>query len=233
MEKLESLIGYRFTNPSLLEEALTHASLPRSRDGRPRPSNQRLEFLGDAVLQLTLSALLFREMPGADEGALSKARARMVSTRALAGLARTLSLGEFLVMDRGEEANGGRDREGNLADAFEALAGAVYLDSDPAVCGEWLCGLFQPLLAAILEAPQDPNPKGALQELVQAINREAPTYEVSEISGPDHQRLFQVRVSWNGRQLASGSGRSKKEAEAAAAHAALEKRSTWLPRASA
>lgn len=221
MESLESLIGYAFSDRLLLEEALTHASLAKKRSTVTR-SNQRLEFLGDAVLQLTLSEVLYQLWPEADEGTLSKARSRLVSTTALACLARRLDLGPFLRMDRGEEANRGRDRDSILADAFEAITGAVYLDGGMAACQELVRRLFEPDLKQLQAQPEDQNPKGRLQERLQSINREAPTYHVLETSGPDHERSFVVEVKWNGRVLGRGAGRSKKEAETAAAQRAWE-----------
>jgi len=221
MESLESLIGYTFSNAGLLEEALTHASLAKKLKHELQ-SNQRLEFLGDAVLQLTLSEVLFRLWAKADEGTLSKGRSRLVSTAALAHMARRMGLGAFLRMDRGEEANGGRDRDSILADAFEAIVGAVYLDGGMTACQELVGRLFAPDLARLQAQPEDQNPKGRLQEKLQSLNREAPTYHVLETTGPDHERLFVVEVRWNGRVLGSGVGRSKKEAEAAAAQGAWE-----------
>ena len=221
MESLETLIGFAFADRALLEEALTHASLA-NKARSARRSNQRLEFLGDAVLQLTLSELLYRLWPQADEGFLTKARARLVSTTALARLARGLQLGSHLAMDRAEEANGGRDRDSILADALEALAGAVYLDAGLDACSQWLARLFAEEVARLQAEPGDDNPKGQLQERLQGINREAPTYHLLAAAGPDHLRVFEVEVRWNGRSLGKGKGRSKKEAETAAA------RQAWL-----
>lgn len=226
IEPLETRIGHVFNQRALLEEALTHASLAKKR-GEPARSNQRLEFLGDAVLQLALSEVLYRLWPDADEGLLSKSRARLVSTTALAALARRLELGRFLRMDRGEEANGGRDRDSILADAFEALTGAVFLDAGMAACQTVVERLFQHDLIHLQQEPGESNPKGRLQELLQALNRQAPTYQVKESTGPDHLRSFVVEVVWEGRILGCGCGRSKKEAEAAAAAAALDRQSEW------
>ncbi len=228
IEALEKRIGHAFTNRPLLEESLTHASLAKKR-GLQLRSNQRLEFLGDAVLQLALSEVLYRLWPDADEGALSKARARLVSTAALADLARRLELGRFLRLDRGEEACGGRDRDSILADAFEALTGAVYLDGGMSACQIVMERLFRDDLIRLQSEPGESNPKGRLQELLQALNRQAPTYEVKDSSGPDHLRSFMVEVCWEGRILGWGSGRSKKEAETAAATSALERQSEWHP----
>jgi ribonuclease-3 len=221
MEPLEYLIGYAFSDRLLLEEALTHASLAKKKTLSLR-SNQRLEFLGDAVLQLTLSEVLYRLWPDADEGTLSKARSRLVSTAALACMARRLGLGQFLRMDRGEETNGGRDRDSILADCFEAITGAVYLDGGMTASQALVERLFAPDLIQLQAQPEDQNPKGRLQEKLQSLNREAPTYSLLETSGPDHERSFIVEVRWNGRVLGRGTGRSKKEAETAAAQSAWE-----------
>lgn len=221
MERLETLIGYSFSERLLLEEALTHASLAKKR-GLGLRSNQRLEFLGDAVLQLTLSEVIFQLWPEADEGTLSKARSRLVSTAALACMARRLGLGQFLRMDRGEEANGGRDRDSILADCFEAVTGAVHLDGGMVASQALVKRLFEPDLIQLQAQPEEQNPKGRLQEKLQSLNREAPTYHVLETSGPDHERSFVVEVRWNGRILGRGAGRSKKEAETAAAQAAWQ-----------
>lgn len=228
MEPLEQRIGHVFHDRSLLEEALTHASLAKKRDVSLR-SNQRLEFLGDAVLQLALSEVLYRLWPDADEGLLSKARARLVSTTALAAQARRLDLGRFLRMDRGEDSNGGRERDSILADAFEAVMGAVFLDGGMTAGQGAVERLFREELIRLQEEPGERNPKGRLQELLQALNRQGPTYEVKDSSGPDHLRCFVVEVRWEGRTLALGSGRSKKEAETAAASMALDTLSEWHP----
>ncbi len=226
MERLQAQIGYLFNDELLLDEALTHASLAR-KIGATRRSNQRLEFLGDAVLQLALSQLLYRLLAEADEGILSKARSRLVSTTALAALARRIQLGEFLQMDRGEESNGGRQRDSILADAFEALIGAVFLDGGMLHCQEVIERLFEPDLQELLRVPEDPNPKGQLQELLQSLNHQPPSYRLLNSTGPDHERVFWVEVWWNQRPLARGRGRSKKEAETAAAESALQERANW------
>lgn len=228
MERLQALIGYQFTDIQLLNEALTHASLCRKVEPERR-SNQRLEFLGDAVLQLALSQMLFQRLDEADEGVLSKARARLVSTTALATLAKQIQLGEFLLMDRGEESSGGRQRDSILADAFEALIGAVFLDAGSATCQTVIEALFASSLDELVQTPDDQNPKGQLQELLQAINQQAPTYHLLDTTGPDHQRQFLVEVCWDTQPLGQGKGRSKKEAETAAAEQALQKRPLWEP----
>jgi len=226
MDSLQSLVGHRFSDPSLMEEALTHGSLAHE-GHRIRATNQRLEFLGDAVLQLTLSESLFRQLGKADEGVLTKLRAQLVSTKALARIARRLNLGKFLSMGRGEAAHGGRDRDSTLADALEALAAAIYLDGGIIASQAFALRIFQPEIQTLLEAPVESNPKGQLQELLQAHSNHPPTYRITAEDGPDHAKTFEATVLWNSIELGKGSGSSKKEAQSAAAHAALH--SAMLP----
>lgn len=221
MSELEQVIGHTFRDPALLQLALTHGSVGYESQ-RTQADNQRLEFLGDAVLQLALSDLLFQRLQQADEGVLTQARAQLVSTKALARIARRIGLGTHLLLGRGEEANGGRDRESNLADALEAVAGAIHLDSGTAAAHAFAARLFAEELEALNRGPLDINPKGQLQELIQAVGTEPPQYEIVGAEGPDHAKNFVATVSWRGSRLGQGSGRSKKDAEVQAAHAALE-----------
>lgn len=220
MEVLESVLGHTFQNRRLLTEALTHGSVGYEAQ-RQHVDNQRLEFLGDAVLQLTLSEILFQKLPDDDEGALTKLRAQIVSTKALATVARRLNLGSFLIMGRGEDANGGRNRENSLADALEAVIGAVYLDGGLPEAQKLARHLFQKDLETLLLNPQDENPKGRLQEIIQAVGPTPPSYKIVGESGPDHSKSFQATVNWLDCALGLGSGRSKKEAEVEAARTAL------------
>lgn len=220
MENLESVLGHHFRDLLLLKQALTHASLGYESQ-RSLPDNQRLEFLGDSVLQLLLSELLFHRYPKADEGLLTKIRAQLVSTKALAKVARGIHLGGYLLMGRGEESNGGRERDSTLADAMEAVAGAVFLDGGMEAARAMALLLFKPEIDRLGEVPVDQNPKGQLQELLQAISPKSPSYQIVEQSGPDHARSFVAVVSWEDRELGRGQGRSKKEAEVEAARAAL------------
>jgi ribonuclease-3 len=221
MQTLEHVLGHTFRDPALLQVALTHGSVGYESQ-RAQADNQRLEFLGDAVLQLALSHLLFHRLAVADEGVLTQARAQLVSTKALARIARRIGLGSYLRMGRGEEANGGRDRESTLADALEAVAGAIHLDSGAAAAHEFAARLFAEDLEALSRGPLDANPKGQLQELIQAVGVEPPQYEILAAEGPDHAKNFVASVSWQGTQLGRGSGRSKKDAEVQAAQAALD-----------
>ena len=221
MDSLESILGYTFREPALLTEALTHASLAYEQQ-RPTKDNQRLEFLGDAVLQLVLSEALYHRMPHTDEGGLTKTRASIVSTKALARLGRSLGLGKYIQMGRGEEANGGRDRESTIADVLESLIGAAFLDGGLPAASAIVLRLMESMLSVHHDSADETiNPKGALQELTQDVTNVLPAYDILGVTGPDHDRLYEATVSWNGKLLGTGTGRSKKDAEIEAARAAI------------
>jgi ribonuclease III len=222
MEKLEAILKYRFTNRSLLEEAMTHPSIHFERKHRRSGDNQRLEFLGDAVLQLIFSELLYIEFSKGDEGVLSKTRATLVSTRSLAAIARQHGIGRFLILSHSEETSGGRDREGTLADAMEAILGAAYMDGGLEAAKTVLHALFgqRPLE----HRPQDidsTNPKGQLQELTQGLTTTLPVYQITHQTGPDHDRHFWAKADWIGETFGVGKGKTKREAEAEAAREAI------------
>jgi len=217
---LEERIGHKFRNSLLLAEALTHPSLGHETQ-RHHFDNQRLEFLGDAVLQLIITEHLFTLFPREAEGRLTKLRSRLVSREALGRHALTLELGQFLMMGRGEEACGGRVRTSTLADAFEALLGAVYLDTNLETARRFVLALTAEDLAKLEVEPIDINPKGHLQETLQAISPRSPVYELISESGREHEKTFVVRVVWEEMVLGEGTGRSKKQAETAAALQAM------------
>lgn len=221
MDSLEERIGYKFRNPLLLTEALTHPSLGHETQ-RYHFDNQRLEFLGDAVLQLVITEYLYRHFGTEPEGQLTKLRSRLVSREALKTHAAALNLGQDLMMGRGEEGSGGRERASTLADAFEALIGAVYLDSDLETVRKFILEQARASLEQIAEEPVDINPKGHLQELLQSISPRSPVYELLSQSGPEHEKTFAVQVVWEGIVLGRGTGRSKKQAETSAAVEAME-----------
>jgi ribonuclease-3 len=185
------------------------------------PHNQRLEFLGDAVLSLVLTRELYDRFPGLGEGPLTKARAQLVNRRALAAQARELGLGRHLILSRGEETSGGRERPSALADAFEALLGAIQIDGGHEAARAFVLRCFGGALRELTAAPSLENPKGELQEILQARSSHAPHYEVTASSGPDHDRRFECAVFHDGVELGRGAGKSKKEAESQAALAAL------------
>jgi ribonuclease III len=213
---LEAALGTG-VDPALLEQALTHRSYAYEHGGLP--TNERLEFLGDAVLGLVVTDLLYRRHPDLAEGALAKLRASVVSSRALADVARGLGLGRFLRLGRGEETTGGRDKGSILADTTEALIGAVYLDRGLPAATALVTALVGPLLTAAVEDGAALDWKTALQELTASLGRGAPSYDVSE-DGPDHAKHFAARVRLGDEVVGTGEGRSKKEAEQRAAEVA-------------
>jgi ribonuclease-3 len=218
---LEERIGYKFRNPLLLAEALTHPSLGHETQQR-HFDNQRLEFLGDAILQVVITEYLFQNFADQPEGQLTKLRSRLVSRDTLKEHAAALDLGQFLLMGRGEEASGGRARSSTLADAFEALIGAIYLDGGLEKTRKFILAQAEENLERLAEEPVDINPKGQLQELLQSISPRSPVYGLVSQSGPEHDKTFVVRAMWEGTVLGHGSGRSKKQAETAAALEAME-----------
>jgi ribonuclease-3 len=217
---LEGRVGHVFRDRSLLERALTHPSLLPVLRGAE--SNQRLEFLGDAVLQLLLSEALYAEFPGEREGALSRRRATLANGTTLALLARELGLDQALRLGSSEESSGGRQRTSALGDAFEALLGAVYLDAGLEAARAVMRAAYGPLPARLAALGDDKTPKSRLQELIQPRHgNEALAYAVIATEGEDHRRTFEVSVSLLGREIGRGRGSSKKTAEEAAAEAAL------------
>jgi len=226
--QLQERLGHRFGRPELLTEALTHRSVlheaSAARNGAPRPvaDNQRLEFFGDAVLQLALTEAVFARFPQADEGRLTKLRARLANRHMLFHLAQELALGDYLLLGKGEEASGGRQRPSNLADAFESVVGALYLDGGYEVARAFLLRLYASHLARLGSADTRDNPKGELQERLQMMSGKNPTYRIVSETGPDHNKRFETVVEFEGRELGRGAGSSKKEAEICAAQKALE-----------
>ena len=222
-QEIEKLIGYRFEDSRLLEEALTHPSALS--EGIATQTNQRLEFLGDAVLELVVSEKLFRENPTAAEGQMTTTRASLVRGPSLADLARQMGLGEHLIM--GEIARQHRTHENKAAleDAFEAIFGAIYLDGGLEASRQVFGRLFgERSFDVETFVSTEENPKGALQEETQSDpSGERPVYEIVKIDGPPHERLFESTVSIGGQIYGTGSGPSKKAAETEAARQALEK----------
>ncbi len=221
LSDLETRLGYVFRDRALAATALTHTSW-RNEAPAPGPAdNERLEFLGDAVLALVVSDLLMRRLPDSAEGDLTRARAALVSEGGLARAAGALELGRFLFVGRGEERTGGRARPSILSDALEALMGAVYLDGGLDAVAAVVARLFQSELTDV-ESHARLDYKSRLQERSQALWQAAPVYQVVAESGPDHDKRFEVALSFAGREWARAGGRSKKEAEQSAAAVALE-----------
>lgn len=218
---LQQRLGYEFRSAALLLEALTHPSYLQDHP-QAGPHNQRLEFLGDSVLQFVLTDALFREFTAEREGVLSRRRAVLSKGGFLTQMARDLGLAAALRLSQSEDAAGGRTRASILEDAFEALVGAVYLDSDLATVRERVLAWYGPLAARLTLAEDAENPKGRLQELIQPEHgNTALRYEVTATTGPRHAREYAVAVFLHDRQLGAGRGPSKKVAEEAAAQAAL------------
>jgi ribonuclease-3 len=215
-------LAYHFRDEKLLRLALTHPSVAHE-SGTALAHNQRLEFLGDAVLGLVLTQKLYEQFPGFDEGPLTKARAKLVNRKTLAERARSMGLGAHLILSRGEETSGGRERLSALADAYEAVLGAIFLDGGFAAAQEFILTEFAEAFGELTTLPLMENPKGELQELLQARSPLAPEYKTAQVSGTDHDPLFECAVHHEGVELARGRGRSKKAAESEAALAALQK----------
>jgi ribonuclease III len=219
-QELQLRLGHVFHDSALLQLALTHPSVAHEQ-GAPVQTNQRLEFLGDAVLQLVLTRELYEKFPAFGEGPLTKARAKLVNRRTLAEHARRLGLGKYLIVSRGEELHGGRERPSALADTFEALLGAIFLDAGFEAARDFILRQFQAAFNGLPAIPILENPKGELQELLQSSSSTAPQYYVVSATGPDHDRIFECTVHHDGVELARGQGKSKKAAESEAAMAAL------------
>jgi ribonuclease-3 len=213
---LEAALGTA-VEPALLERALTHRSYAYEHGGLP--TNERLEFLGDSVLGVIVTDALYRTHPDLPEGQLAKLRASVVNTRALAGVARSLELGRWLRLGKGEEVTGGRDKASILADTMEALIGAIYLDRGLETATVMVRRLFDPLMLAATEEGAALDWKTSLQELTAARGLGVPEYVVGE-SGPDHQKAFTAAAVVQGAVHGEGAGKSKKEAEQQAAEAA-------------
>ena len=212
MEALQKAVGYSFQNPEHLRLALTHPSTKL-------PDNQRLEFLGDAVLEFCVSDMLYRKYDSLDEGELTARRAALVCERTLSVIVHSLELGKYLLMGNGEEQTGGREKPSILADAMEAVFAAIYMDGGWEAAREVILRLFQE--EEKLTAWRGQDDKSALQEYTQAHEMALPEYEIVGQSGPDHDRHFTAQVKVMGKPVATGEGNSKKAAEQAAAKAAL------------
>ena len=223
MRELEEKLGYRFKNIGLLEHAMTHSSYANEHRSAGITSNERLEFLGDSVLGMVVAEHLFTAHPDMPEGELTRTRAALVCETSLYEVARTLNLGRYLRLGKGEDAGGGRARPSILADATEATLAAVYLDGGI----ESVIPIIRTyILDKEREKAVDRDYKTALQELVQRHPGQAVSYRLVDETGPDHARVFVMEVSVGGKPVGIGRGRSKKEAEQMSAKAALEKLDT-------
>ncbi len=217
----QARLGLEFLNSGLLHEALTHRSYINEHPDHPMPDNQRLEFLGDAVIDLIVGEWLFRRYPEAHEGELTSARAMIVRTETLAAFAREIALGSHLRLGRGELATGGNERVANLCAGFEALVGALYLDRGLEAARRWVHRFLKAHAGAIDARARWRDPKSRLQELVQAVRRVTPAYRVVGEEGPEHAKVFTAQVVVAGEVWGQGEGTTKQAAEQAAADAAL------------
>jgi ribonuclease-3 len=222
-DSLQRAIGYRFRDRGLLEHAMTHTSRANEDASGGVLDNESLEFLGDAVLGFVIADILFREFPDFDEGQKSKTKAALVSTATLARQAERLDLGDHLLLGRGEEKTGGRRKQALLADGYEALIAALYLDGGIEQARAFLAREFADLIAGVRRhGVAGHDYKSALQEVLQSRNRSLPEYRLAGAMGPDHRKQFQVEVIVDGHVLSQATGGSKKEAEQEAARLALE-----------
>ena len=229
LHKVEALLGYEFADTVLLQQALIHSSFGFERI-HTGLNNETLEFLGDAVLDLAVSDMLFKTYPGVTEGELTKMRAGLVKEATLAEMARTISLGNFLMLGKGEEASCGREKASILASALEALIGAIYLDRGYASALQFINSHFASLLPDKKERILVEDAKSHLQEKLQEHFSQAPIYHLDKDEGPAHAREFTVSVRFMDVVLGTGSGNSKKVAEQRAAEAALDTIDSWWKR---
>ncbi|MCI0719883.1 MAG: ribonuclease III [Acidobacteria bacterium] len=221
--KLESILGYSFRRPEILERAVTHSSAANERKFAAGHDNEQMEFLGDSIIGFFVSDFLFREHTSLSEGELSKVRAHLVSAANLSKLSCQLELGEFLVLGKGEEKTGGRRKQALLADTFEALVAAIYIDGGLEQARNFLLRIFKPDLDAVGSGGfRLRDFKSQLQEKLQALHFPPAEYCLVKETGPDHRKYFSVELKINGRRMTEGHGGTKKRAEQEAARLALE-----------
>lgn len=220
--KLEKKLNINFKNKNLLREAITHRSFLNETENKNFESNERLEFLGDAILSFWVSAKIFQKFPQFPEGKLTAIKTYLIRTETLAKLAKELSLGNFILLSRGEEAGGGRTNPVLFANCFEAIIGAIFSDQGIGVTQEFLEKQFSELISPIKDADSFKDAKSLLQEEIQAKDQPTPIYRLIEATGPDHSKTFTMAVFVGDKLLAKASGKSKQEAEEAAAGKALE-----------
>ena len=221
LEAIQKRIVHIYHDPELLTRALTHKSY--ANENKVPSHNERMEFLGDAVLNLIVSEYLMKSCPDSTEGDLSRLRAAVVSEAALSQIARAIGLGTYLLLGRGEEQTGGRNKPSLLANCLEALIASIYLDAGKGAAQTFVMRFFEQEIKQTCKSGGTPDYKTELQEICQERLKRLPEYRVSSETGPDHQKQFEVSVSINGQISGQGKGKSKKEAEQNAAREALEK----------
>ncbi len=220
LETLQNTINYHFKDGDLLDVALTHRS--RLNEPNIKESYERLEFLGDAVLEMLISNYLFKTHPDKQEGFLTAARSATVRTESLSNLARSINLGNFIKMSKGEESTGGRNNLSTLEDVVESLIGAIYLDGGLDQAQAFFDRFLAPIADNAVQEDRLKDPKSMLQEAVQSKSLATPLYTTVKEIGPDHDKTFESAVNIDGKQVATGIGKSKQEAEQKAAQKALE-----------
>lgn len=221
--EIETKINIKFKNDSLLQNAFIHRSYLNEHKNYKLPSNERLEFLGDSVLSLITSVYLFRNFPYLEEGDYTEIKSAIVKTDSLTTSAKNLSLNEYLFLSKGEEKSGGKTNKNIMADCFEALIGAIFLDSSFEKAYQFVCRfLFKDRLDNLVKSKEYLSPKSRLQEIIQGKYKTTPLYRVLSESGPEHKRIFKIGVFFAGKKLGVGIAPSKKEAEEEAAKKAFE-----------
>ena len=226
LSSLEKKIGHQFKNINLLKEALTHRSYLNENPSWGRdflsPHNERLEFLGDAVLELIVTEVLFKDYPNSAEGELTSIRSALVNYQMLADVSREIVLSDYILLSRGEAKDTGKARDVILANAFESLIGAIYLDAGYEVVGKFINSFVMKRVAEVMEKELYRDPKSFLQEIIQEKMKITPTYDVISEKGPDHAKIFRIGVYFGDKLIAEGEGLSKQEAEVEAAKNALK-----------
>ncbi|NLK88104.1 MAG: ribonuclease III [Clostridiaceae bacterium] len=223
LRELEDTIGYRFRDKGKLQLALTHSSYANERRAEGLTSNERLEFLGDSVLNIITSDYIYRNHPELPEGEMTKTRAAVVCEFSLFKCAQKINLGKYLYLGKGEENTGGRKRTSILSDAFEALIGAIYLDGGIMKAGEFILGAMKDIHHSINNKEVFRDYKTRFQEIVQKHSEQHISYRIIDEKGPDHDKVFITELSVGGKAYGTGEGRTKKEAEQNAAKAAIDK----------
>ena len=221
-QALEQLIGIKFKDESLLKQAFTHSSYINENPGSLLDDNERLEFLGDALLSFVIANELYHEFPNFDEGRLTETRVSLIRQNTLVEIAAGLKLGDYLLLGKGEEVTGGRRKQTNLADALEALIGAIFLDQGLGIASDFVLAKFAARLGELRAMGTKHNYKALLQELTQAKYKQLPDYKIVEAHGPDHDKSFIVEVALGEKILGSGTGKTKRAAEMEAARTAWQ-----------
>ncbi len=221
LSQLEQQLGIYFKNKKLLTKAFTHRSYLNESNQEKQESNERLEFLGDSVLSLVISEHLYRQYPNIDEGQLTNYRSSIVAKKPLSQISRSLGLGNYLFLSKGEDESGGRQNSSILADSCEAFIGALFLDQGVDIVKRFINRYFIPKLDLLIKKGAVRDYKSQLQEKIQAIYKKSPIYKTIKTQGPDHKKTFMVGVWANGQLLAQGNGKSKQEAQQSCARQAL------------